>query len=303
MTETSERQAKRRRNLQRPLFALTIPQQRVLSALARYRYLTVAQMIAAGVAKDASHIRADVLPGLCQRQVYNPVEAHDLPRSLVKGRLPRIYTLTKYGAELVAEVERRDPSEIIYPIGGVQFANDYEHRTAYIDACIAFDAWIAADDRRECLEVRYYFDKSGTNRGAGSARLRAATRVDLPTGRFVIPDGLVFFDTGTKQRAVALEIHNFPDVGRIAKQLAGYMDHHVMDASAHAFGLKTAGRVLSLSTDSGLAVRIMDRLINTPGFRESRAFPLMAFNCLESIKGDFGSGWVLADRSPAGIFK
>jgi hypothetical protein len=81
------------------------------------------------------------------------------------------------------------------------------------------------------------------------------------------------------------------------------MDHHVMDASAHAFGLKTAGRVLSLSTDSGLAVRLMDRLINTPGFRESRAFPLMAFNCLESVKADFGSGWVLADQSPAGIFE
>jgi len=260
-------------------------------------------MVTAGVAKDVHYIRSDVLPALCARHRDNLIEAHELPRSLVKGRLPRIYTLTKLGAMLVAEVERCDPSEIIYPIGGVQFSNDYEHRTAYIDACIAFDAWIEADDRRECLETRHYFDKTGTNRGAGTSKLRASTRVDLPTGRFIIPDGLAFFDTGTKRCAVSVEIHNFPDVGRIAKQLSGYMDHHVMDAPSHAFGHSKAGQLLSISTDAGLTVRVMDRLLSIPGFRESRSFQLMAFNCLEAVKADFGGGWVLADRSPAKIFE
>lgn len=39
------------------------------------------------------------------------------------------------------------------------------------------------------------------------------------------------------------------------------------------------------------------------GFRDSPEFRLMAFNTLENVKADFGSGRVLADRSPAGIFE
>lgn len=293
---------RQRRSLERPLDLLTEPQQRLLLALARYRYLTVPQMIAAGVGKNDSHIRSDVLPRLCRRAGDNLVDAHEFPRFGAKGRLPRVYTLTKHGAALVADMERRDLSEIVWPVGGVQYANDFDHRAAYIDCCIAFDAWIAADERRESLEVRHYFDKTGANR-SGVLRLRARTRIDLPTGRFIIPDGLAFFDTGDKRRAVAIEIHNFPDVGRIAKQLAEYISDMVMDASSRAFGHDAAGRVLSISSDPGLAMRVMDRMLALPGFRDSRAFKLIAFNEQENVKANFGSGWVLADRSPAGIFE
>lgn len=291
-----------RRSLERPLDVLTIPQQRVLSALARYRYLTVPQMIAAGVARNVSHIRADVLPRLCQRAVDNLVEAHEFPRFSAKGRLPRVYTLTKRGAEMVADMERCDLSQVTWPVGGVQYANDFEHRTAYLDACIAFDAWIAADDRRECLEVRHYFDKTGSNR-AGADRMRSVCRIDLPRRRFIIPDGLAYFDTGTKRRAVALELHNFPDTGRIAKQLAGHIEPLELDAYSHAFGHSSAGRILSICTDSALAVRVMDRMMEIEAFKAAPAFKLIAFNTLDNVKNDFGSGWVLADRSPAGIFE
>jgi len=300
--KTNAEKHRHRRSLERPLDVLTIPQQRVLSALARYRYLTVPQMIAAGVGKNESHIRADVLPRLCQRAVDNLVEAHEFPHFSAKGRLPRVYTLTRHGADMVADMLRCDPSEVAWPVGGVQYANDFEHRTAYLDAWIAFDAWIAADDRRECLDARHYFDKTGSNR-AGAQRMRSVCRIDLPCRRFIIPDGLAYFDTGSKRRAVALELHNFPDTGRIAKQLAGHIEPLELDAYSRAFGHDAAGRVLSISTDPALAVRVMDRMLALPGFRESRAFRLIAFNTLEGVKADFGAGWVLADRSPAGIFE
>jgi hypothetical protein len=304
MTETTTTAEKRRkrRSLERPLDVLTIPQQRVLLALARYRYLTVAQLVRAGVGKNESHIRSDVLPRLCRRAGDNLVDTHQFPQSSAKGRLPRVYTLNKHGAAVVADMERCDVADIVYPVGGVQYANDFDHRVAYIDCCIAFDAWISADERRECLAIRHHFDKTGANR-SGTQRLRALSRIDLERGRFIVPDGLAFFDTGTKKRAVAIEFHNFPDTGRIAKQLAGHMEPLELDAYSEAFGHDAAGRTLSISSTGPLALRVMDRMLAMPGFRESRAFRLIAFNTLESVKADFGNGWVLADRSPAGVFE
>lgn len=76
----------------------------------------------------------------------------------------------------------------------------------------------------------------------------------------------------TERLGTAIEIHNFPDVCRITKQLA-----------------------------ECISDMVMDRMLALPGFRDSRAFKLIAFNELENVKADFGSGWVLADHSPAGI--
>jgi hypothetical protein len=304
-TDTLRERARKRRELRsldRPLTTLSVPQQRVLLALARYRYLTVAQFAATGIGKNESHIRSDVLPRLCRRPTENLVTFHDFPTDRVKGRMPRIYALTKYGAEVVAEMEQCDPSEIVYPVGGPQYADDFEHRTAYIDACMAFDAWIAADERRQCLALHHYFDKSGANR-TGANRLRSACRIDLGHRDFIIPDGLAYFDTGTRKRVVALELHRFPDTGRIVKKMDKHIQALDSDAYPKAFGHDAAGRVLHIFSDANVAVRVMDRLLALPGFRSSRAFQLMAFNSLEGIKADFGSGWVLADRTPASIFE
>jgi hypothetical protein len=199
-------------------------------------------------------------------------------------------------------MERCDLSEIVWPVGGVQYANDFAHRAAYIDACMAFDRWIAADERRECLAFRHYFDKTGANR-SGSERMRSVCRIDLNRGRFIVPDGLAFFDTGEKKRAVAIEFYNFPDTGRITKKLAGHIEASEEDAYSHYFAHDAAGRVLCILSEPGLAVRVMDRMLTLPGFRHSRAFRLFAFNTLDSVKADFGSVWVLADRSPAGVFE
>lgn len=299
--KTNAEKHRHRRSLERPLDLLTMPQQRLLLALARYRYLTVPQMITAGVGKNDSHIRADVLPRLCRRAGDNLVEAHEFPRFGAKGRLPRVYTLTRQGAVVVADMERCDPAEILWPHGGVQYANDFDHRAAYIDCCIALDAWIAADERRECLEIRHYFDKTGSNRG-GVQRLRSVCRADLPSGGFVVPDGLAFFDTGTKRRVVALEYYNFPDVGRITRKIAAHVERLELDGYAQLFGHDAAGRLLVILADPGLAVRVMDRLLTFPGFRHGRAAQQIAFNTLESVKDDFASGWALADRTPAVVF-
>jgi hypothetical protein len=289
------------RNLERPLDTLTVPQQAVLEALARYRYLSVAQMVAAGVARNESHIRADVLPRLCQRVSGNLVEAHDFPQFSAKGRLPKIYTLTQRGAEIVADIRQCEAGNILWPIGGVQYANDFPHRAAYLDACIAFDRWIAADDARHCRALCHYFDKTGANR-SGVNRMRSVNRIDLPDGSHIIPDGLAFFDNGERLRAVAIELHRATSTGDVVAKLADYFIALETDAVSRYFGHDKAARVLSIATEPALILRVMNRLVALPGFVGSRAFELMAFNSLDTVKADFGQGWVRADQKPVEIF-
>lgn len=297
---TSAENRRRLRSLARPLDALSPAQQKTLEALGRYRYLTVAQLAAAGVAKNENHIRSDVLPRLCRRQSENLIEERKYPLSAAHGSLPTVYTLTKYGAEILAEIERSDVSDILYPTAGIQFANDLRHRIAYVDWCIAFDAWIGADEDRQCLALRHYFDKTGSNR-SGPARMRPETRIDFGASGYIIPDGLVFFENADKRITAAVELENRTDPKRVVEKLKVHMEAIRSGAVTRRFEHDKANRVLSISTEASLAVRIMERMLAVPGFRE-QFLPLFAFNVLDSVKADFGSGWVLADGSPAGIF-
>lgn len=301
MKLTGAENRRRLRSVARPLDALSPAQQKTLEVLGRYRYLTVAQLAAAGVAKSESHIRSDVLPRLCRRASENLVECRKYPLSNAHGGFPSVYALTKYGAEILSEIERSDLSEILYPTGGIQFANDLRHRAAYIDWCIAFDAWIAEDESRQCLALRHYFDKTGSNR-SGPARMRPETRIDFDAGAYIVPDGLAFFENGGKRVAVAVELHHHTDPKRVAEQLEKHMAAIRSGAVTRRLGHDKANRVLSISTEASLAVRIMERMLAVPGFREN-FLPLFAFNVLDGVKADFGSGWVLADGSPAGFFE
>ncbi|MBR9970851.1 hypothetical protein [Magnetospirillum sulfuroxidans] len=169
-----------------------------------------------------------------------------------------------------------------------------------MDWCIAFDGWVAADEGRQCLALWHYFDKTGSNR-SGPARMRPETRIDFGADAYIIPDGLVFFENADKRIAAAVELENRTDPKRVVEKLKVHMEAIRSGAVTRRFEHDKANRVLSISTEASLAVRIMERMLAVPGFRE-QFLPLFAFNVLDSVKADFGSGWVLADGSPAGIF-
>ena len=118
---------------------------------------------------------------------------------------PHIYALTKDGAQALADLDRRDRSEILYPKGGIQFAGDCEHRQGYIDLCIAFDARAAASEDRRVHGPLHYPDKTGSNRQGIASR--PMTRIDLGRGEHIVPDGLAAFEVAGKRRPVALEFH------------------------------------------------------------------------------------------------
>jgi hypothetical protein len=65
----------KQRDLSRPLDILTASQQKTLLLLARYRYMTVRQLVTCGVAKNPVTVRRDVLPRLSKLAGNNLVQA------------------------------------------------------------------------------------------------------------------------------------------------------------------------------------------------------------------------------------
>ena len=290
------------RDTARPLDILSVPQQKTLLLLGRYRYMTVRQLVACGVAKYPSTVRSDVLPRLCRLAGNNLVQVEQYrPFAMTKGRFSYIYALTSHGAAVVAELLHADISAVPYPIGGIQFVNDFEHREAYIDLCIALDRWIDCHEERYCRTLTHYFDKKGSNRKGIPAY--SVNRLELPAGRgCFVPDGLALIDTEKKRRALAIEIHHKTATKDVAEQLLEHM--HALSAGVIEghLGHDKSAFVLSVATAPGASALIRKRMGTVSGME--RFAPVFLFNDLQTIMREgFGKGWVHYDGTAAEVFE
>ncbi len=293
--------ARKQRDISRPLDALTPSQAQVLVCLARYRYMTARQLVACGVASRVATVRQEVLPRLCRLAGDNLVQVQkELPFAVGNGRFSYVYALTARGAEVVADMPRAEPGPVRYPIGGIQYANDFQHREAYVDFCIALDAWIAAGEARHCRILTHYFDKTGANRRGQPSR--SVNRLELPKAPGVIvPDGLALIDTETKRRALVIEIHHKTDTKRIAEQLIAHMHALAAGVVERHLGHDKSPFVLSVATTREAAALVKKRMATVSGIE--RFAPVFLFNDLQTIMRDgFAAGWTHYDGRPAGVF-
>lgn len=289
----------RQRDLTAPLDVLTESQSKVLALLARYRYMTIMQMQRCGVSRNINAIRNNVLYRLTKRASGNLVQCQTYFATNTKfGRLPYVYALTKHGADAVAELFGHE--NVRYPIGKIGYVNDYFHREAYIDFCIAVDAWANADEAREVLEFSHYFDKTGANRKG--IPLRSVNRLlASPEVGEIEPDGLFFVNTGSKNRAFAVEIHNHTDTKRIVQQLAKHTHAINSGVISRKFGHDAANFVLSVSMNADQSQLVKTRFLSVSGFE--RFFKLFVFSDMETIKkSGLEKVFTHADGAKAPIF-
>lgn len=267
---------------------------KALEALAKFRYMTARQFVAAGLSHSEGSVMRKILPPLYRRARGKLIDFMELGFSPGRGCLPRVYFLTKHGAQIIADFERCDIADISFPEGGMQYVRDFEHRKAYIDAVIAFHRWIEASGG-EIIAERHYFDSTGSNRRGTTAH--AQTRLELSDG-FIVPDGLAYFEAFGKRRAVAVEVHRHTDAKRCAEQLAKHMqairERRVMDH----FGHDTGSLVFSITTDEALSERIRARMLDVPGFRQFFA-PAFRFAHIDGVREEYGRAWVRADGTAA----
>ena len=279
-------------------------QQSVLEALAEFRYLTIPQMVEMNISKNADSLRNHTLNRLINSH-RKAIKYHDFGWIPQRGRLARVYYLTHYGAEILAEAWRMEAERIEYPKGGIQFSSDYTHRMNFIDFHISFKRW--AEKEKKDVDFFYsYFDKIGSQR-AGNVRSTAKTRVMLNRTVYTnqenkpfIPDGLTKYQDGNKPRLVAIEIHNGTHSKRITHQLLDHLEAIQQGLFNEKFNHDTANFVLSVHENQSTLDSVKRRLRERSEFQSF--LPLFLFNKQDQAKANFAKGWTLADGSKTALF-
>lgn len=220
----------------------------ILRALNIYRFLSRAQMLELGLAKDPGHL-GKVLgsmvsakkgrDGLPLEKEIGMLEFGTIPGV---GRLSRLHYLAEKGAEWLEEFDADGPpaKPVKHP---PRFQNDYFHRVRTVDFYIMLTQFAAAQGHDITL-VRQYFNRLPKQ---GNTPARPSTSIDLRPG-YIDPDSIYMLrDPDGTERLLLVEIVNGHPVKRVAEKFPKYAQaihaKHVNDA--FNFG-KRAPRVLWL---------------------------------------------------------
>ena len=193
----------------------------ILKALAEYRYLTTNQIRALGISRDRGYLGGQLASLLSasrreETKERKPKEIGELDFGVRpdKGRLPRMYYLTKLGAELLEHLEP-DLAPVSYPPRVVRFANDYQHRVGCVDFHIALNTW-AQSANQNVDHFRRYFDWSPASTTRSP---HPVTRLELTGHRLDADAVFQLSDHQHIQRAFVFEMVNGIDTGRVLKKM------------------------------------------------------------------------------------
>lgn len=283
---------------------ITLQQQKVLEALAEFRYLTAQQMLEMGISKNITSLRDKSLSRL-ERHKKHFIKSHDFGWIPQRGKLSRVYFLSHNGVKVLADIHRVDPKTIEYPKGGIQYSSDYTHRKNFIDFHINFKRW--AEKAGKETEFFYsYFDKIGSQK-KGKVRSTAKTRVFLKrtvyteqADKVFIPDGLTRYQDGEKSRLVAVEIHNGVHSQRITQQLLEHVEAIQQGLFNEKFNHADASFVLSVHENESTLKSVKARLMERAEFQPF--LPLFHFNLQRQTTVDFANGWTLANGERTALF-
>ena len=267
-----------------------------LEALTIYRYLTAKQFVSLGIAASPTVARDHVLKKLKQGR-YPLIKTKDFGRWPGYGRLPHIHYLSQRGVKYLAEINTVSERSIRYPKGGVQFTRDLFHRIAVIDCHIAIRQW-AKENGFEVTQSALYFDKRGAQRGQGQI---CDTRLDLGNMGMIEPDGIFVLKFDDFILPLILEVHRYPDSGRIAQQLNkhGYGIH--IGSLNSKYGVAVSPIILSVHEHEHSMLSVQKRLSEAKGFESFEQGYI--FNTVEQFKTDMTTGWKYACMKPALLFE
>ena len=274
--------------------------EKVLAALAVYQYLNTLQMEWLGVGRTAKQIRDHTLKRLERAKL---IQSQDFGAVAGIGRLHKIYYLNHKAIDTVADIMRCTTDEIVYPKYGIRYANDYFHRSNFVDFHIALRQWIEAQNDAEIEFFQSYYTKF-KNRGSKThsvnlMRFKPSNTLPYNYPLTIDPDGIFRFMKGDKSLLCAVEHHRKADSKYITQQLDRHMTAIDQNLLAEHFNHPAPNLVLSIHESVSSFKNVQKRLTELPDFE--RFIPYFHFTLHENLKTDF-TNWITADRARSKLF-
>jgi len=228
--------------------------ERILLALAEYKFLTVSQLTTLGVMSNKRNV-SNKVKELRDRGFINSIVYGFVPKF---GKIENVNYLMPKGKKVLIEGLGLEEEEIKIPIGrNNHFFKDYYHRKNTIDFHIQLSK-SAEQFSYELLFFDTYFDKLGNNRKGED--LRAKTRADLKEG-YIIPDGatMIEFADGVKELFL-IEIYMGKDTKRTVSQLLKHLSAIALGTVNEKYNYNKGYRVLSVFEHESMMQAVMSRL-------------------------------------------
>ena len=266
-------------------------QTRILEALERYRFLTASQFQELRV----SHSLPVIWRALRELSSgkRSPVGTVNFPARMRVEHVERVHFLTPYGAGVLADILGCESADLDFCQKPATYHRDYWHRKF----CVDFHIWLiraleAVSWDVEVVALARYFDRTGANRSRNQRvyPLRAKTRVELDTGRYLIPDVTFVLERGvTSERVVyCMEMTNGRNTKRILTQMAKHAAAMRSGILSQKYGVRYPHRVLFLFSEEAL-LRAVERRVaeKVP----ADALPLVFLGHIDDAKREVLSCW------------
>lgn len=286
-----------------PMERVPPTQTNILLALAKYKFLTVSQMIRLGVATQKSNLNPHLKR--LQRKARPFIKQMEFGSHPREGKLEYFYYLTPTAKRTLIDDLQMQPDEIRLPIGTSSlFSNDYFHRKSTINCEIALELAAPAQDC-EVLFFDTYFDKLGSNRKGGTSR--AKTKIDMKEGKYLIADAVFMLQTPIQQELYCFEVHNGKNTKKAHKQLRQYVEALQLGSASIKYDHKSpdksryrACRILFAFEHEGIMQATIERLQEDAAFANMR--PFFLFQTLDRVVESFFDGWCDMDGGEVRLF-
>lgn len=282
-------------NTKRLFFQTLSPsQEKVLIALAKFKFLTTPQLLNLGVMANSDNLNKQISE---LRFWKNPLVA------TVKfwihpkfWRLPSIHYLTIHGAKLLKEHFGTEIS-VRFPQKNATSFSDYFHRLSLIDIHMTLDER-AFKKNIEILFFKTYFDKISTGRKKG---FRAESAIPIYGNEYLIADAICMLQTPNRKELFAIEMYRWGDTNRVHKSLFHHLQALIEGQPSILFGLNHWSRVLCVFELENYKKMAIKRLMEDERFTEN-AKPHFLFKTLDELKQEVFEDWELFDGEKTSLF-
>jgi len=273
---------------------LSPSQEKILLALARYKYLTAGQLLRLGIMSDRANLNKQIAELRLRKDPLVGSIAFGVHPAI--GKLENVHFLKAHGAEIVKDYLREDV--VRFPKNEGQFyQKDYFHRMNMINVQIALHEGISKNDGCEIMLFSTYFDKVSTGKKKG---YRAESSIQISENDYLIADALCTIQTSKRKELYAIEMYNGDDTNRVHKSLFHHLKALSVGQPSRMFGLDYGSRILCIFELEVYKQMAMKRLSEDNSFAEAKFHFL--FKSLEEIKQNAFEDWWLFDGTQVKLF-